>query len=403
MAIVEWDKYALSKLGEITSSKRIFKKEYVEKGVPFYRTKEVKELANGNEIATELFISEERFNEIDEKFGFPKEGDILLTAIGTIGEIYVVKGHNKFYFKDGNVLWLKKFDSIDPYFLRYALIAFIDELQELSRGSTYNALPINKLKNHEIFVPPIPEQKRIVALLDTMFADLDQTRAKTEQNLKNARELFDSYLQQVFSQESEGWVNNKLGNVCNIISGGTPKSGVSEYWEGDVEWLTPKDMGKMTDIYASDTCRKITKLGLSKSSAKLIAQNSVILSTRAPIGHLAINTVPMATNQGCRGLVPKENLETKYLFYFLFNSVELLNDLGNGTTFKELSKGALENVSIPLPPISEQKIIVSKLSVLLENKELLEQLYQSKLVSLDELKKSILQKAFSGELTATAN
>lgn len=155
------------------------------------------------------------------------------------------------------------------------------------------------------------------------------------------------------------WPTAALSEVANIISGGTPKSGVAEYWEGDVEWITPKDMGKMSGIYASDTIRKISQVGLNKSSAKLISENSVILSTRAPIGHLAINTVPMATNQGCRGLEPKDNLDTKYLYYFLLKSVDLLNDLGSGTTFKELSKGALEKVNLPLPPIPEQKRIVA--------------------------------------------
>ena len=210
MPDLEWNKYSLGELGEITSSKRIFKSEYVEDGVPFYRTKEVKELANGNEIATELFISEDRFNEIVDKFGAPKEGDILLTAIGTIGEVYVVEGSKPFYFKDGNVLWLKKFNSIEPYFLRYALMAFIDELKQLSRGSAYNALPINKLKSHEIFLPPLAEQKRIVAILDQAYAELEQARAKTEQNLKNARELFDSFLQQVFSAKDESWVDTDI-------------------------------------------------------------------------------------------------------------------------------------------------------------------------------------------------
>jgi len=192
-----------------------------------------------------------------------------------------------------------------------------------------------------------------------------------------------------------GWSTVALSEVTNIISGGTPKSGVTEFWEGDVEWITPKDMGKMSGIYASDTSRKITKVGLSKSSAKLIAQNSVILSTRAPIGHLAINTVPMATNQGCRGLTPKDNLDTKYLFYFLFNSVGLLNDLGSGTTFKELSKGALEKVCIPLPPIPEQKRIVALLDTVFADLEQTRAKTEQNLKNARELFDSYLQQVFS--------
>jgi type I restriction enzyme S subunit len=155
------------------------------------------------------------------------------------------------------------------------------------------------------------------------------------------------------------WRKHKLSQVTTIISGGTPKSGVSEYWGNDVRWITPKDMGQLTSKYVSDTGRRISKLGLDKSSAKLIASNSVILSTRAPIGHLAINTEPMSTNQGCRGLTPTSDLHTKYLYYFIQGSVDLLNELGTGTTFKELSKTALEGVEIPLPPIPEQQRIVA--------------------------------------------
>jgi type I restriction enzyme S subunit len=154
------------------------------------------------------------------------------------------------------------------------------------------------------------------------------------------------------------WPKYRLSDVTTILSGGTPKSGVTDYWGNDIRWITPKDMGRMSSEYISDTGRRISKLGLDKSSAKLIHKNSVILSTRAPIGHLAINTEPMATNQGCRGLIPKESLNTKYLYYFLLGNVTLLNELGTGTTFKELSKTALERVEIPLPSIPEQQRIV---------------------------------------------
>ncbi len=115
----------------------------------------------------------------------------------------------------------------------------------------------------------------------------------------------------------KGWEVKKLGEVCDVINGGTPKTGNTEYWSGNIKWLTPKDMGKLANKYVDDTSKKITTLGLQKSSAKLIPANSVILSTRAPIGHLAINVFEMATNQGCRGIIPGKSISNKYLFYFL--------------------------------------------------------------------------------------
>ena len=143
---------------------------------------------------------------------------------------------------------------------------------------------------------------------------------------------------------SKGWKVEKLGDVCDIFNGGTPDTKVPKYWGGDILWITPKDMGQLESIYVDDTARKITEAGLKNSSAKILLVNSVVLSSRAPIGHLAINTKEITTNQGCRGIVPKKGLSTLYLYYFLENSVDLLNSLGTGTTFKELSATRLEQV-----------------------------------------------------------
>lgn len=152
-----------------------------------------------------------------------------------------------------------------------------------------------------------------------------------------------------------------LKDVCRITNGGTPKSGVENLWHGGVAWLTPAEMGKRLTPYIAQTARTISQDGLANSSAKLVPPCSVILSTRAPIGHLAINETPMAFNQGCRGLTPSEKLDTKYLYYFLYFSREALDDLGTGTTFKELSSNSLANFQIPLPSFDEQQRIVAVL------------------------------------------
>ncbi len=150
-----------------------------------------------------------------------------------------------------------------------------------------------------------------------------------------------------------------MGEVSEILNGGTPKTNIAEYWDGDIHWITPADLGKLTKPTVNNTPRKISRLGLEKSSAKLFPEYSVILSTRAPIGHLAINEVPMSTNQGCRGIVPSKKLDTWFLYYFLKKNVDLLDSLGTGATFKELSTKALAGIEIPLPPLPEQQRIVS--------------------------------------------
>ena len=194
-----WIEQTLESLGTITSSKRIFKNEYVKEGVPFYRTKEIKELANGREITTELFISIDRYEEIETSFGAPKRGDILLTAIGMIGEIYVVEGENRFYFKDGNVLWLKDFSRINPYFLKYALKSFVESLNKMAHGAAYSALPIQRLNNHKIFVPTTEEQSAIVSVLDSLHEETQRLESIYQRKLAAIDELKQSLLHQAFS------------------------------------------------------------------------------------------------------------------------------------------------------------------------------------------------------------
>lgn len=153
----------------------------------------------------------------------------------------------------------------------------------------------------------------------------------------------------------------KLGEICEIVGGGTPSTGISTYWEGDIVWVTPKDLGQLSSGEISDTVKKITPQGMGKSSAKLLPVGSVILSSRAPIGYLAINTVPMATNQGCRSFVCGPDIFNKYLYYFLIKSRDYLQTLGSGSTFLEVSGSRLKEIEIPMPSVGEQRKIVVRI------------------------------------------
>ena len=193
-----WEVRKLGVLGVITSSKRIFKSEYVKTGVPFYRTKEIKELAHGKEISLELFISQDRYNEIKNKFGIPISGDILLSAVGTIGEMYVVQKGDEFYFKDGNIVWLKDFNSVDTYYLKYALTSFVEQIKKLSIGSAYNALTIEKLNDYSVPIATLPEQRAIVSKLDALSAETKKLEEIYQQKLNDLDELKKSVLQKAF-------------------------------------------------------------------------------------------------------------------------------------------------------------------------------------------------------------
>lgn len=192
-----------------------------------------------------------------------------------------------------------------------------------------------------------------------------------------------------------GWRSAHIGDVCEVVNGGTPKTGVAAYWGGSHCWVTPAEMGKRPTPYIDTTERQITDAGLANSSARLIPPNSVILSSRAPIGHLVINTIAMATNQGCKGLVPNSELDHKFLYYFLAANVDLLNSLGTGATFKELSGSKLKEIVIPLPPLTEQKRIVEVLDKAFEGLAIAKANAEANLQNARELFESSIEDLFA--------
>jgi len=158
------------------------------------------------------------------------------------------------------------------------------------------------------------------------------------------------------------WETKKLGDIATVISGATPKTGVDEYWDGEIAWATPKDLSKLGQKYIDATESYITEMGYRSCSTVLLPHDSVLLSSRAPIGHVAVNTIPMATNQGFKSLIPnREVLDSNYLYHWLKSQTAFLNSLGRGATFKEISKSIVENIEVPLPPLPVQRRIAAVL------------------------------------------
>ena len=160
----------------------------------------------------------------------------------------------------------------------------------------------------------------------------------------------------------EGWTYKKLGEVATIIGGSTPKSNIEEYWGGSHYWVTPADL--KGNKYQGATPRTITNLAIQKTNLQLLPIGTVLLSSRAPIGKVAITTVPMYCNQGFKNVVCSEQLLNEFVYWYLLNKTDYLNSLGRGATFKEISKKATEQIPIPVPPLSEQQRIVSELDLL---------------------------------------
>lgn len=175
----------------------------------------------------------------------------------------------------------------------------------------------------------------------------------------------------------------KLGEICEIISGSTPKTGIPEYWDGTQKWITPAELNEDTYII-TDSIRKLTELGVEKAGLSSFPEGTVILSSRAPIGKVAIAGCEMYCNQGFKNLICSEKINNHYLYWFLKGRTEYLNSLGRGATFKEISKQIVSNIEIDVPPIEQQKRAVNQL----EKANAIIRLRKQQLQKLDELVKA---------------
>lgn len=155
------------------------------------------------------------------------------------------------------------------------------------------------------------------------------------------------------------WPLVSLGSCCEVVSGATPKTNVDEYWNGDILWATPKDISTLRSPWLLDTPDKITTAGYESCSTQLLPVGAVLVSSRAPIGNVAIVGKPLCTNQGFKSLIPGPLVDSGYLYHCMKQRAGRLNALGNGATFKEVSKSVVEDFDIPLPPLKEQKRIAA--------------------------------------------
>lgn len=392
--------WQIEKLGEVCdiingSTPLRSNKEFWDDGdVPWFTIDDIRE--QGRSIkSTKQKITNKALGKMSARL-LPRE-TVLLCCTASVGE-YAITEIELTTNQQFNGLVSKNKKILNPFFLFYFSATLKDQLLGLSGKTTIDFIPISRLKNIEIPLPPLSEQKRIVKILDEVFKNVAKAKENAEKNLKNSKELFESYLQNIFKNPERSWKKKGISDVCEVISGGTPKTNIQKYWDGNLCWVTPKDLGRVNSDIISDTSRKITQEGLKKSSAKLLPVGSVILSSRAPIGYVVINAVAMATNQGCKSFICGHQIYNKFLYYFLISNTEYLNSLGSGTTFKEISGGVLKNIKISLPSLSKQKAIVKKLDALSAETKKLEGIYQQKLADLEELKKSVLKSAFAGEL-----
>ena len=185
----------------------------------------------------------------------------------------------------------------------------------------------------------------------------------------------------------------KLGDICEIVSGSTPKTGIDEYWDGNIKWITPAELNDDTYII-TDSVRKITELAVKKTGLSSFPKGTVILSSRAPIGKVAIAGCEMYCNQGFKNLICSDKINSKYLYWFLKGNTAYLNSLGRGATFKEISKGIVSEIEINVPNIEKQEEAVATLE---KTSEIIA-LRKKELIALDDLIKARFVEMFGNPI-----
>ena len=396
--------FAIGELFEVGSSKRVLKSQWKNEGVPFYRGREVSRLALDGFVANELFISESDFAVLASKYGLPNPGDILMTAIGTIGNSYIVRNDDRFYFKDASVLWLKKLGAVVSEFANYWFKSpqFLDQLDK-GNGATVDTLTITKLQSIAISVPPLAEQQRIVGILDEAFEGIATAKANAEKNLQNARALFESHLQSVFTQRGAGWVEKTLGEIADFKNGlnynrnsdgqTLPVVGVSDFQENyyvplsDVESATID--GQLDEGYA---LRRDDMLTVRSNGSKHLVGRCMLVPE--------VDETTSYSGFIIRIRFDATQLYPKFLLHFMKcqTTRDTLTKGGGGANITNINQEKLSALLVSFPAHFTQVKIATELDSLGEETQRLATIYERKLAALDDLKKSLLHQAFSGEL-----
>ena len=308
----------------------------------------------------------------------------------------------KFFLNDSG-LTISPLDdnTFDQDFLNYQILSLNDEIYSLARGTAQKNLNVNAFKKVQLSYPAsLEEQKQIVAKLDQCFEAIDKARANAAKNLENAKELFQSKLNEIFSQKGEGWVEVVLNEIGETQTGTTPPTkDISNY--GDyIPFVKPPHFSPDGSINTGSSM--LSKSGLEKG--RLFQSNSVLMvCIGATIGKTGFSTVPVSSNQQINCLTPKKEYNPKLFYYGLISPFvqRQVIEIGSGSqaTLPIINKSKWSKLRINIPTErSVQDVIVQLLDGLKQKTQPLESKYQQELNSLEELKKSILQKAFKGEL-----
>lgn len=399
---------------DVTSSKRVHKSDWLSEGVPFYRTRELVKLSEHGYIDNELFISEDLYKTFKKEFGVPQKNDLLISGVGTIGVPYVISDEKKFYFKDGNVIWLKNrgvFDASYMYYL-YKTVFVDNQIHSMSAGTTVDTYTIINAKNTIIPLPPLSEQQRIVERIEELFSKLDEAKERLQEVADSFAVRKAAILHKAFTGEltkqwrrengvsDESWVEKTIGEICSSLKYGTSKKSsddgkvvvlrMGNLQNGEIDWSNL--------AYTSDE-EDIKKYLLKSGDVLFNRTNSPEL-----VGKTSIYRGEMPAIYA--GYLIKLDYEKNivvgdYLNYYLNSSKAkeyYMQVKTDGVSQSNINAKKIGEFEIPLPTLPEQHEIVRLIDDLLARERAAQQATEQALASIDLMKKSILARAFRGEL-----
>ena len=336
-----------------------------------------------------------------DRFAFDCEA-VLLAGNNAVGNFNVKYYNGKFNaYQRTYVITLKK-DV--PLLYRYLYLQIENNLKVFkiqSVGAGTKFLKLGMVKDLSIYLPPLLEQKRIVAILDEVFAGIDDAIANTEKNLTNARELFESYLNTIFTQNGEGWAKKTLKEVSLDFGRGKSKHrprNDPKLYGGSYPFIQTGDV-RNCDHVITECSQFYSEIGLAQS--KLWPKGTICITIAANIAETGILGFDACFPDSLIGIVVNDKLAVNDFIEYLLQAVKArIQAKGKGSAQDNINLGTFQNEKFPFPSVEKQVAIADKLNCLSLQTQRLEAIYQQKLTALNELKQSILQKAFTGELTA---
>ncbi len=362
--------------------------KYVESGLRIIRITNVQKGYIEDDLPCYYPIEKER--EL-QKF-ILKENDLLISLTGNVGRVGLLPKKYLPSVLNQRVGCIRVNDEnkVNNKYLFHFLNNDKFEVESVynAKGVAQKNMSTEWLKQQEIPLPPLEEQRAIAEKLDKVSQLVDKRKEQLQQLDQLVKSQFISFFGSTdLSDEKKS--NVRIGDVAEIVGGSTPKTDIEEYWNGEYFWITPAEL-KDDSYMIKTTIRKLTKAGVESCSLKKMPVNTVLLSSRAPIGKVAITGVEMYCNQGFKNIICSNKLQPTFIYFLLKYNTKYLNSLGRGATFKEISKSIVENIKIPLPPMEPQ----NQFAEFVEKVEKLKEKVNNSLTHLNLLKQSLMQQYF---------